>query len=68
MADEPQPEPDEPNTEAVRVRRWRRVEAMQAGMTGVEARLYAESDIFASDLRKLVKRGCPQELLARILL
>lgn len=49
--------------------RWRRREALEAGLTRVEARLYAEAqDIDSSQLRRLVKAGCPPELLARLLL
>ena len=47
-------------------RRYR--EARRAGLSIVEARLFAESDADVRDLRRLVERGCPLELLPKILL
>lgn len=50
----------------VLVRRFR--EAKDAGMTRIEARLFAESEIDIGDLRRLVKLGWPPGLLAKVLL
>jgi hypothetical protein len=47
---------------------WRRREALAAGLTRVEASLYAESEIGAEELRHLIELGCPKELLAKVLL
>ena len=47
--------------------RWRRREALAAGMSRIEAAEYAESDISAQDLRDLVALHCPAELLAQVL-
>jgi hypothetical protein len=54
-------------TEPQRVvfRRFR--EAREAGLTLVEARLFAESDADIGVLRKLVRDGCPPKTMARIL-
>jgi hypothetical protein len=62
-------EDDDPRspTEAIRVVHKRLREAQRAGMTLVEARLFAESDINVDELRHLVEKGCPAELLAKIL-
>ncbi len=70
---QPQPEPEETpedwhNRETARILRRRRDEALQNGMSLVEARLFAESDINIGDLRHLVKSHCPGDMLARILL
>jgi hypothetical protein len=54
--------------EVAEVVRRRRREAVKAGMSRVEARLYAESEIPAAELRRLVKLDCPPELLAKVLL
>lgn len=53
--------------EVADVLRWRRREALEAGMSRLEAAEYAESEISAEDLRHLVKVGCPKELLAQVL-
>lgn len=45
-------------------RRFR--EARQAGMSIVEAQLFADSDQDIGTLRKLVKAGCPPDVMARI--
>lgn len=60
------PEDDAPYTRE----EWttRRKEASAAGMSIVEARLFAESGIDIGELRRLVRKKCPGELLARILL
>ena len=42
-------------------------EARQAGLTLVEARLFAESDTDVGLLRTLVNGDCPSKLIARIL-
>jgi hypothetical protein len=47
-------------------RRFR--EARKAGLTLVEARLFAESDVDVGLLRKLVAGGCAPALAARILI
>jgi hypothetical protein len=57
--------PEELDKEWVRLRRR---EASKAGMSRVEARLFAESEIDVGDLRRLVEKGCPPELIARVLL
>ena len=43
-------------------------EARLYGLTRVEARLYAESQIDASELRRLKRMGCSPAVAARILL
>jgi hypothetical protein len=48
--------------------RWRRRQAVKAGLSRVEANLYAESEIPSENLRRLVERDCPKKLLAKILL
>lgn len=45
-------------------RRFR--EARQAGMSIVESQLFADSDQDIGTLRKLVKGGCPPDVMARI--
>lgn len=59
---------DEQTDEVADVLRWRRREALAAGLTRVEAALYAESEISAQELRRLVQQGCPKKLLAKVLL
>lgn len=54
--------------EPARVRRRRYREARDAGLTMLEARLFADSDQDIGTLRKLVARGCGHELIAKILL
>jgi hypothetical protein len=46
----------------------RYTEAREYGLTRVEARLYAESQIDASELRRLKRAKCPPAQAARILL
>lgn len=43
-------------------------EAREYGFTRLEARLYAESDIDASELRRLKRAGWPPVWAARVLL
>ena len=43
-------------------------EAREFGLTMVEARLYADSQIDASELRRLKRKGCPPRLAEEILL
>ena len=47
---------------------WRQDQARKAGLTVVEARLFAESDQDLEELRQLSAAGCPHDLLARIVL
>jgi hypothetical protein len=47
--------------------RWRRCEALAAGMSREDAREYAESTVSAEDLRHLIELHCPAELLAQVL-
>lgn len=42
--------------------------ARKAGMTAVEAQLFADSGILRDELERLVKLECPEALLAKILL
>lgn len=56
-------------TDATRgVLRWRYDEAREAGLSIIEAKLYAESSIDCSLLRRAKKAGCPPELLAKVVL
>lgn len=48
------------------VRRFK--EARAAGLTLVEARLFAESDCDIGLLRKLVEFGCPPAQIAKVLI
>lgn len=54
--------------EQLAVRQWRYDEALRAGLTEIEAKLFAESDRELEQLRKLVRKGCPAELLREIVL
>lgn len=54
--------------EQARVVLHRYREAREYGLTRLEARLYAESEISASELRRLKRKGCPPIMAARILL
>lgn len=54
--------------EQLSVRNWRYDEARKAGLTPVEAALFAESDRELSELRKLVANGCPVETIREIVL
>ena len=59
---------DRETDEVEEVVRWRRREALEAGMSRLEAGLYADSEINTQELRKLIKKGCPPDLLAKVLL
>lgn len=62
---EPPPEwDDEPH----RVITRKFLEARAAGLTRVEARLFAESNGDVGELRKLVKNGCPPATIAKIVI
>ncbi len=54
--------------EQARVRRRRYWEALDAGLTEVEARLFSESPADIGELRRLVKDGCPLETIRKIVL
>lgn len=54
--------------EAGRVVLRRYAEARAAGLTSVEARLFAESDADVGLLRALVRGGCKPQLIAKVLL
>lgn len=54
--------------EQLAVRNWRFDEARKAGLAGVEAALFAESDRDLAELRKLVKAGCTPEQIRAIVL
>ena len=60
----PQIELDEPG----RVILHRSAEARRYWLSMVEARLYADSQIDVSELRRLRRKGCPPRLAAEILL
>lgn len=65
-----EPEPDLPrlSDEAIEVRRRRYREARKGGLSIAESELIAASDTDMGDLRRLVKAGCPPDLIARILI
>lgn len=52
--------------EEVSLHRFR--EARQAGLSIVEACLFAESSVDVGELRSLVAAGCPIQLIRRIVL
>jgi len=54
--------------EQLQVLRRRYQEARKAGLTIVEAKLFAESDADVGELRRLVRDGCPVETLRAIVL
>ena len=54
--------------EYLTVRNWRFDAARKAGLSGVEAALFAESDRDLAELRKLIEKGCPVEQLRAIVL
>ena len=54
--------------EAQQVYRHRYREAREAGMSIVEASLFADSDGDLAELRRLVELGCPIQLIRRIVL
>jgi hypothetical protein len=59
---------DEELGEQARVVYHRYKEAREYGLTRLEARLYAESTIDASELRRLRRAGCAPAIAAKILL
>lgn len=52
--------------ELLEVRRRRYQEARRAGLTIPEAKLFADSDADVGLLRRLVATGCPDWLIAKI--
>jgi len=58
----------EPSDEQLEVLRRRYTEARRAGMTLVEARLFAESDRDVGELRQLIKGGATPDQIRRIIL
>lgn len=61
--------PVDPYADVARVVLRRRfLEARDAGLTMVEARLFAESTADVGQLRLLVKGGCPPRVIADIIL
>jgi hypothetical protein len=54
--------------ELLRVQQWRYEQARNAGLTKVEARLFAESDRSLEELRRLVALGCKPQVIAKIVL
>lgn len=50
------------------LQQWRFECARDAGLTKVEARLFAESDASLEMLRKLQRLGCPPQQIAAIVL
>lgn len=61
------PPDDTPCEEAVvYLNRFR--EACDYGLTRIEARMFAESDIDVGELRRLRRKGCPPALAAKIVL
>lgn len=55
-------------TESTKTYYRRRREARKAGLSIVEAELFADSDADIGQLRKLVKSGCPIDLIREIVL
>lgn len=53
-------ETEQQANEMADVLHWRRREALEAGLTRLEANLYAESEIPAAELRRLVELHCPR--------
>jgi hypothetical protein len=54
--------------EQLAVLKWRYQEALAAGLSSLEAAMFAESDSDLTELRKLVRAGCPLEQLRAIVL
>jgi hypothetical protein len=55
-------------TEIERVERWRTAELMRVGLAGDDAvALAARFDVDLHEATSLVQRGCPPELVVRIL-
>lgn len=57
-----------PSDQELEYRRWRYKEARAMHLTIVEAKVFADTDIPMSRLRELVAKGCPDQLLAKVLL
>lgn len=69
MATLPVEEPDPDfDWEASTVYYNRYHEAKRAGLTVLERRLFAESDVDIGVLRRLAANGCPPDLIAQIVL
>lgn len=62
MADEEAP------SEALSVIQWRFEQAREAGLTRIEARLWAESEADVGELRKLVAKEAKPQQIAKIVL
>lgn len=63
------PEKIEPlSDEQLALHRHRYREGRRMGMTMRDAKLFASSRIDLEDMRALARRGCPAELLLRVLL
>lgn len=59
---------DRLSLEQLAVRNWRYDEARRAGLSGVEAALFAESDRDLRELRRLVEKGAtPLQIRAIVL-
>jgi hypothetical protein len=54
--------------EQERVLAWRRREALTYGLPLEAANAYAHSGMDASELRRLVAKGCPPQLIAQLVL
>ncbi len=59
-------EEDAQGDELVEVQRRRYQEARRAGLTIVEAKLFADSDCDVGLLRACIRGGCPLDVLVRI--
>jgi len=59
---------DDLTDEQLEVLRRRYMEARQAGLTIVEARLFAESNADVGELRRLIAGGCPIHQIRAIVL
>ena len=59
---------DRLSRELLDVRNWRYDEARKAGLTPVEALMFAQSDRDLAELRRLVEKGCPPERIREIVL
>lgn len=61
-------EETEVSDEQRQVDMWRKRQALQAGLTPLEARIWAESEADVGTLRRLVKDGCPVRLIREIVI
>lgn len=68
MGESEQPDEGPRGNVALRVRHLRKREALRAGLTTVDAILFAESDVDISDLRHLVDLHWPPDQIANMLL